>query len=52
VIVALGVRRQKDVVDHFKAAFPDAHVIGDAARGGRIIDATQDSDGQAFVFEA
>jgi NADPH-dependent 2,4-dienoyl-CoA reductase/sulfur reductase-like enzyme len=51
-ILALGVRPQKDVVDHFKAAFPDAHVIGDAARAGRIIDATQDGYGQAFVFEA
>jgi len=46
------VRPQKDVVDHFKAAFPDARVIGDAARAGRIIDATQDAYGQAFVFEA
>jgi NADPH-dependent 2,4-dienoyl-CoA reductase/sulfur reductase-like enzyme len=52
VILALGVRPQKDVVDYFKAAFPDAHVIGDAARAGRIIDATQDGYGQAFVFEA
>jgi pyruvate/2-oxoglutarate dehydrogenase complex dihydrolipoamide dehydrogenase (E3) component len=52
VILALGVRPQKDVVDCFKAAFPDAHVIGDAARAGRIIDATQDGYGQAFVFEA
>ena len=52
VILALGVRPQKDVVDHFQAAFPDARVIGDAARAGRIIDATQDAYGQAFVFEA
>jgi hypothetical protein len=52
VILALGVRPQKDVVDDFKAAFPDALVIGDAARAGRIIDATQDAYGQAFVFEA
>jgi len=52
VILALGVSPQKDVVDNFKAAFPDAHVVGDAARAGRIIDATQDGYGQAFVFEA
>jgi len=51
VILALGVRPRKDVVDHFKTAFPDARVIGDAARGGRIVDATQDAYGQAFVFE-
>lgn len=51
VIVALGVRPQTDVVESFKAAFPDAHVIGDAVRGGRIVDATQCAYGQAFVFE-
>ncbi len=51
VVLALGVRPQKDLVDSFKAAFPDARVIGDAARGGRIMDATQDAYGQAFVFE-
>jgi NADPH-dependent 2,4-dienoyl-CoA reductase/sulfur reductase-like enzyme len=51
VILAMGVRPHKDVVDRFKAAFPDARVMGDAVRGGRIVDATQDSYGQAFVFE-
>jgi len=47
-----GCARKRNVVDHFKAAFADAQVIGDAARAGRIIDATQDAYGQAFVFEA
>ena len=51
VILALGVRPRKDVVDRVKASFPDARVIGDAACGGRIVDATQDAYGQAFVFE-
>lgn len=51
VILALGVRPNEDLVNYFKAAFPDARVIGDAARGGRIVDATQDAYGQAFVFE-
>jgi 2,4-dienoyl-CoA reductase-like NADH-dependent reductase (Old Yellow Enzyme family) len=51
VILALGVRPHKEVVDRFKAAFPEARVMGDAARGGRILDATQDAYGQAFVFE-
>ena len=51
VILALGVRPRKDLVDAFKAAFPDARVVGDAVRGGRIVDATQDAYGQAFVFE-
>jgi hypothetical protein len=51
VIMALGVRPYKEVIDGFRAAFPDARVIGDAVRGGRIVDATQDAYGQAFVFE-
>jgi 2,4-dienoyl-CoA reductase-like NADH-dependent reductase (Old Yellow Enzyme family)/thioredoxin reductase len=51
VILAMGIRPNKEVVDRFKAAFPDARVMGDAVRGGRIVDATQDAYGQAFVFE-
>ena len=51
VILALGVRPRNDLVDYLEATFPDARVIGDAARGGRIVDATQDAYGQAFVFE-
>ena len=51
VILAMGVRPHKEVVDRFKAAFPDARIMGDAVRGGRIVDATQDAYGQAFVFE-
>jgi 2,4-dienoyl-CoA reductase-like NADH-dependent reductase (Old Yellow Enzyme family)/thioredoxin reductase len=50
VILALGVRPQTEIVNRFKSAFPDAHVLGDAAHGGRIVDATQDAYGQAFVF--
>jgi len=49
VILAMGVSPRKDVVDAFRAAFPEARVIGDAALGGRILDATQ-AYGQAFVF--
>ncbi|MFB3765138.1 MAG: FAD-dependent oxidoreductase [Methanotrichaceae archaeon] len=52
IILALGVRPRKDVVNAFKAAFPEAHIIGDANRGGRILEATQDAYGQAFVFES
>jgi 2,4-dienoyl-CoA reductase-like NADH-dependent reductase (Old Yellow Enzyme family)/thioredoxin reductase len=51
VILAMGVRPHKEVIDRFKSVFPDARVIGDAVRGGRIVDATQDAYGQAFVFE-
>jgi len=52
VILALGVRPRKDVVEAFKAAFPEAHILGDANRGGRVLEATQDAYGQAFVFES
>jgi len=51
VVLALGVRPQSDLVNRFRAAFPDARILGDAAHGGRIVDATQDAYGQAFVFE-
>jgi 2,4-dienoyl-CoA reductase-like NADH-dependent reductase (Old Yellow Enzyme family)/thioredoxin reductase len=51
VILAMGVRPRNDLVGYIEATFPDAHVIGDAARGGRIVDATQDAYGQAFAFE-
>jgi NADPH-dependent 2,4-dienoyl-CoA reductase/sulfur reductase-like enzyme len=51
VILAMGVRPRNDLVDYIEATFPDAHVIGDAERGGRIVDATQDAYGQAFAFE-
>ncbi len=51
VILALGVRPQQELVNAFKAAFPDARVIGDATHGGRIVDATQAAYGQAFAFE-
>jgi NADPH-dependent 2,4-dienoyl-CoA reductase/sulfur reductase-like enzyme len=51
VILAMGVRPNRDVVDRFMEAFPDARVVGDAARCGRILEATQDAYGQAFVFE-
>ncbi|MGE5761528.1 MAG: FAD-dependent oxidoreductase, partial [Gemmatimonadota bacterium] len=51
VILALGVRPRADVVEGFTAAFPEARFVGDSVRGGRIVDATQDAYGQAFVFE-
>jgi pyruvate/2-oxoglutarate dehydrogenase complex dihydrolipoamide dehydrogenase (E3) component len=51
VILALGVRPNKEVVECFREGFPEVRVIGDAERGGRIVDATQDAYGQAFVFE-
>jgi 2,4-dienoyl-CoA reductase-like NADH-dependent reductase (Old Yellow Enzyme family)/NADPH-dependent 2,4-dienoyl-CoA reductase/sulfur reductase-like enzyme len=52
IILALGVRPRKDTVNAFKTAFPEAHILGDANRGARILEATQDAYGQAFVFES
>ena len=52
VVLAMGVRPRKAVVDEFKAAFANVRVVGDAAKGGRILEATQDAHGKAFVFEA
>ena len=51
VILAMGVRPRNDVIEYIQHAYPDARVMGDAVRGGRIVDATQDAYGQAFVFE-
>jgi len=50
VILVLGVRPH--VVDHLKAAFPDAHVIGDAARADGSSTRSRIDYGQAFAFEA
>jgi len=52
IILALGVQPRKEVVKAFKDAFPQAHIIGDANRGGRILEATQEAYGKAFVFES
>lgn len=51
VVLAVGVRARRAVADAFRAAFSNVHVVGDAQRGGRILEATQDAHGRAFVFE-
>lgn len=51
VVLAMGVRPRRAVADRFRAAFSNVHVIGDARRGGRILEATQDAHGKAFAFE-
>jgi len=50
VVLALGVRPRKDLVDEFSAAFDNVQVIGDASIGGRVLEATKDAHGKAFVF--
>ncbi|HCL78547.1 MAG TPA: NADH:flavin oxidoreductase [Synergistaceae bacterium] len=51
VVLALGVSPRKDVVAGFKAVFKNVLVVGDAQKGGRILEATQDARGKAFTFE-
>jgi 2,4-dienoyl-CoA reductase-like NADH-dependent reductase (Old Yellow Enzyme family)/thioredoxin reductase len=51
VILAMGARPPVKLIDQIKETFPEALVVGDAARSGRIVDATQDAYGKAFVFE-
>lgn len=51
VVLALGVRPRKDVVDLFRGGFENVVVVGDARHGGRILEATQDAHGRASVFE-
>ncbi len=51
VILAVGMRPRKDAVE-VKAAFPEAHVIGEAAGGRKIVDGPQAAYREAFVFES
>ncbi|OPZ39904.1 MAG: hypothetical protein BWY99_01244 [Synergistetes bacterium ADurb.BinA166] len=51
VVLAVGVAPRREVVESFRAAFPDAVVIGDAKCCGRILEATQDACGRAFTFQ-
>jgi thioredoxin reductase len=50
VVLSMGVQPRKDVVDEFRNAFAEVHVVGDADKCGRILEATQDAHGKAFVF--
>ncbi|PTN32432.1 FAD-dependent oxidoreductase [Desulfonatronum sp. SC1] len=51
VVLAMGVSPRKALVDEFKEAFSNVRVVGDARKGGRILEATQDARGKAFVFD-
>ncbi|WP_028322728.1 FAD-dependent oxidoreductase [Desulfatiglans anilini] len=51
IVLAMGVRPRKDVVDAFCRGFENVRVIGDAERGARILEATAAGYGKAFVFE-
>lgn len=51
VVLAMGVRPRAALASAFQKAFPSVRVIGDAMKGGRILEATQDAHGKAFVYE-
>ena len=51
VVLALGVRPRKALADEFLSAFDNVRVIGDARKGGRVLEATQDAHAKAFEFE-
>ncbi len=51
VVLAMGIRPRSDTVEEFRAAFDNVQVIGDAVKGGRILEATQDAHAKAFVFK-
>lgn len=50
VVLALGVSPRRDLVAEFEASFDEVRVIGDASRGGSIVEAVADGFGKAFVF--
>lgn len=51
VVLAMGVRPRAEVVQAFRAAFDNVRIVGDAVRGRRILEATQDAHAKAFVFD-
>jgi 2,4-dienoyl-CoA reductase-like NADH-dependent reductase (Old Yellow Enzyme family)/NADPH-dependent 2,4-dienoyl-CoA reductase/sulfur reductase-like enzyme len=50
VVLSLGVRPDITFVDEIRSAFARVRVVGDAVQGGRIMEATHDAHGKAFVF--
>ena len=51
IVLALGVRPRRSVIDIFEQVFEHVAVIGDAQKCGRILEATQDAHGRASVVE-
>lgn len=50
VVVALGTRPNRSVVDQFETVFPDLIVLGDANKDGRIVEAAYDGFSRAMTF--
>lgn len=51
VVLSMGVRPRRDVVDGLRARFDRVICVGDANREGRILEAIRDGYTKAFVFE-
>ena len=50
VVIAIGVRPRKKLVEKFEAAFDKITSVGDAHRPGLIGDAIREANDKAFVF--
>lgn len=50
VVLALGVSPNEEFVSEFEKEFDNVRVLGDASKGGRIVDAIADGFGKAFVY--
>ncbi len=50
VVLAMGVRPRREVIDSFAGVSCPVRIIGDAARCARILEATQDAHAKAFTF--
>jgi len=51
VVLAVGVRPRRALAEACGKRFKNLYVIGDASRPGRIMEAMQDAQAKAFVFE-
>lgn len=52
VVLSMGVAPNKQVVNELKDNFEKVVVIGDAAKSGKILEATTDGFSKAWIFEA
>jgi len=50
VVIAIGVRPRKKLVQEFEGAFDKITAVGDAVKGGLIGDAIKEGNAKAFVF--
>ncbi len=50
VVLSLGVRGDAKLIRAFKAQFPDAYILGDAAKQGRIADAIRTAYESVYYF--